>query len=473
MDNEQRVRTNVRSRSNRSSSDSSLHRSNHGNSNNDQWLLGMNNINRSFRDGRSLSTDAGATSSSASALRRTSQYGYCGHPYGGYERNFNSQPQYGYPNYHQYSQQRMPSHETLLSARQHSSVTYSLPASATVHHHSQSTPFTTGYAQGNNIYSSMSTQQPFYSHRQSCPDLSSISSANYPETNSILSNFNTAGNEVCLEANSNASLCENKMMYATPPSNHHSFATPNSFTSDHRNRPFASSSSSSPIKGNNRRPTDSMSFFKDFDKQSDTNVTPMNDTPGLPSPVLSPSNCSSASSQHLSVVDPLSVVTQHPSPVTTTAAAASAITPGNKLTSPYRLALHRKCSSSNSVEECLTSPSSPLIMTTDNASSPMSTTLDGVAKSPVPFCMNSTVAYMGMVSQHHHQQQQQQQNASMDDHSLSSSSSQHDVCSPQPSMEGNAKYQFKSHQLTSSHNSTNDSFLSQNPSNERFDYSNL
>lgn len=466
VDNEQRVRTNIRSRSNRSSSDSSLHRSTHGSNNNDPWLLGINNMNRSFRDGRSLSTDAGATSSSASALRRTSQYGYCGHPYGSYERNFNNQPQYSYPNYHQYGQQRMPSHETLLSARQHSSVTYSLPSSATAHHHSQSTPFTSGYAHGNNMYSSMSTQQPFYSHRQSCPDLTSISSANYPETNSILSNFNTTGNEVCLEANSTASICENKMMYATTPSNHH-FATTNSFTADQPNRTFASSSSSSPIKGNNRRSAD-MTFFKDFDKQSDANVTPMNDTPGLPSPVLSPSNCSSASSQRLSVVDPLSVVAQHPSPVTTTAAtAASAITPGNRLTSPYRLALHRTCSSSNSVEECLTSPSSPLIMTNDSASSPMSTTLDGVAKSPVPFCIDSTVAYMGMVSQH---QQQQQQNASMDDHSLSSSSSQH---SPQPSMEGNTEYQFKSHQPTSSHNNTNDSFLSQNSSNERFDYSNL
>jgi hypothetical protein len=518
VDTDQRTRTNVRGRSSRSSSDPSLHNnhraSNINNStNNDPWSFGGGNIvHRNYRDGRSLSTDAGA----ASALRQTSQYGYCNnsHPYGGYERSNYNQPQYTYPNYH-YGQQRMPAHEALLSARQHSSVTYSLPASATANHYSQSTPFTTN----NNIYSSMNTntQQPFYSHRQSCPDLTSISSATYSETN-MLPNFNAAGtNQVGLDSSSASPFGENKIIYTTPPSN--SFTSPPNPYSTNNNEHhkfFASSSTSSPIKGNTRSANGAVnvplsSFFKDFDggKQQDPTTSSANNaTPGLPSPVLSPSNCSSSSSQHLSAADPLAIVTQHPSPVTTTTLVASATTkttttaatPGNRLTSPYfssaGLAINHiqqqqqrssSSSSSSSVGECLTSPSSPLVMTDRN--SPMSNNLEdsGGLRSPVPFCMDTTsaVAYIDMVSQQQ-QRQQKQQNAAIiadDNNSLSSlSSSQHDVCSPQPYIPGSAatndsyqkeKYsQMVSNNTTAAASSTN-SFLSQNSNEERFGYNSL
>lgn len=272
IDSEQRVRTNVRGRSNRSSSDSSLH---HRAS--EPWLL----VNRNYRDGRSQSADAGVTSAAA-ALRRTPQYGYCSHPYGGY-----TPPQHNY-----YGRQQQHQH-------QHSSVTYSLPATATA--------ATTN--SNHNI--------PLYSHRQSCPDLSST----YSET---IPNFNTAGNEVCLESPSASGMCDNKMVYTAP------------FYS----KVFA------PAKGRST-------------------------LAGLPSPVLSPSNCSSTtSSQHLSVADPLSsLVTQHPSPVTGTE------TPNNnRMPSPYY----------KSMEE----PSSPLHMISPRT------------RSPVPFFNTEAVAYIDMVSQH-------------------------------------------------------------------------
>lgn len=401
IDTEQRVRTNVRGRSNRSSSDPSLH---HRTSlSNDPWLL----VNRNHRDGRSQSTDAGVPSSSSSAvaaLRRNSQYGYCSHPYSGYNNNNNHQYN-SYPTMYS-QQQRIPSHETILSARQHSPVTYSLPNS--------------------NYYPTINTA-PFYSNRQSCPDLTST----YSETNA-LPNFNTAGNEVCLEPTS--SMCENKMIYTTP--NFYS-NQPKLFSTKKR--------SNAPVS----------SFFKQQQQQ--------HQQPGLPSPVLSPSNCSSTSSQHLSVADPLAMVAQHPSPVTTTTTTAAKVaTPGNRLTSPYyssntTVSIQKALSSDNSVEESLTSPSSPLVM--NEKSLP-----NNKLRSPVPFCMETTssaVAYIDMVSQH--------QNASPPgNHSLSSSSSQHEICSPQPST-ASAEYQEKYSQMISNNNSTN-SFIHQNATNERFDY---
>ncbi|KAI9252687.1 fork head domain-containing protein [Helicostylum pulchrum] len=475
IDTEQRVRTNVRGRSNRSSSDPSLHHraSISSSSNNDPWLL----VNRNYRDGRSQSTDAGVSSSSSSssaaaaaaALRRNSQYGYCSHPYtAGYNNN-----QYNnYPGYHPYNhqqqqqqQQRIPSHETILSARQHSPVTYSLPSNSN------------GYG---NVYPAINAaqQQSFYSNRQSCPDLTST----YSET-SILPNFNTAGNnEVCLESSS-SNLCDNnKMIYTTtPPSS-------NFYSNGHK----IFSTSSSPIKGNTRSNSGTAplsSFFKDFNKQQQQQnhhhqhhhhqqqqqqQPSANATPGLPSPVLSPSNCSSTSSQHLSVADPLAMVTQHPSPVTTTTTTAAKVaTPGNRLTSPYyssnnTLTVQRPQSSANSVvDECLTSPSSPLVMTENNSP-------NNKLRSPVPFCIETTstsaVAYIDMVSQH-----QQHQNASPGgNHSLSSSSSsQHDICSPRPSTTS-TEYQEKYSQMISNNPTTTttaNSFIHQNSTDERFDYS--
>jgi hypothetical protein len=241
----------------------------------------------------------------------------------------------------------MPSHEALLNARQHSSVTYSLPANA-------------------NLMNNTMYQQPFYSHRQSCPDLTSISS--YPETN-MLPNFSTttatptaaatttttntaaaAAAAAAAATNEIENACDNKAMYSTPQP-YYVGDTQKILGS------FVPSSSSSPIKGNarsnanNNDPTLS-SFFKEFDGSKEH--------PGLPSPVLSSSNCSStspsASSQHLSVADPLSMVTRHPSPVTTTSAA-----PANRLTSPYYSSSSELMMGSK--EECLTSPSSPLVMT--------------------------------------------------------------------------------------------------------------
>lgn len=231
-ENEHNVRSTVRGRQGRSSSDSSLHRTN-----NDPWLY--RNSGRYYRDGRSLSNDA-----DSAAARRTSQYGYCSHPYGNYDRSY----PYGYYHY----PQRMPSHETLLSARQHSSVTYSLPASA-----NQQTPFNS-FSNSNNMYSMQ--QSPFYSHRQSCPDLTS---ATYSETN-MLSNFNNASSasngEVCFES-------DNKPLY-------------------------------------------------DIEKSEQVFTTKKEN---LPSPVLSSSTSPSSSSQHLSVADPLTMVAQHHSPVMRTA----------------------------------------------------------------------------------------------------------------------------------------------------------
>lgn len=339
---------------------------------------------RNCRDSRSLSTDAGVSSSinssaaataaaaqAAAAARRTSQFGYCSHPYAGYERNNFNHHQYGYPSYHYYQQQqqqqqhqqRMPSHEALLNARQHSSVTYSLPANANTKNHHPS-------FMNNSMYSMH--QQPFYSHRQSCPDLTSISSG-FSETN-MLPNFNTAGASATNELET-SSTCDNKTMYSTPQPY---YTNPNMGDTQKILGSFVPSSSCSPIKGNarsnsnNNDPTLS-SFFKEFD--TPTSKDNSHHLPGLPSPVLSSSNCSStspsSSSQHLSVADPLSMVTRHPSPVTTTTTTTSA-TPANRLTSPYYSSTANTTDlmmdshglkAPSSKEECLTSPSSPLVMT--------------------------------------------------------------------------------------------------------------
>lgn len=367
IDTEQRVRTNVRGRSNRSSSDPSLHHR----STDDSWLL----VNRNYRDGRSQSTDAGVTSSSSSvaALRRTPQYGYCSHPY------TYQQPQYNY-----------------YGARQNSSVTYSLPNN--------------NY---NNNYSATPSTTPFYSHRQSCPDLTST----YSET-SILPNFNTAGNEACLESPSAAAaaaMCDNKMIYTTP---FYSKVFPNA-------------------KGR------SSSFFKD-----PSNTT--NTVAGLPSPVLSPSNCSSTSSQRLSVADPLAMVTQHPSPVTTNVVANNKATPGNRLTSPYyNNGQVGRSLSTQSMDE----PSSPLHM----MNSPRT-------RSPGPFCIDtSSVAYIDMVSQHH----QQHQNASPGSSCSSSQGSPHGYASTNNTTAAAAANTTTSTSTTTTTATTTNPFLSQN---ERYDY---
>ncbi|OBZ87629.1 Forkhead box protein J3 [Choanephora cucurbitarum] len=388
-DTEQRVRTNVRGRSNKPNNDASF--SNHHRAN--PWLLG--NSSRHVRDSRSLSKDAGVPSSPSAAatgtatVRRQSQYGYCSHPYGGgYERNFNQQ--YGYPNY-QY-QQRVSSYESLLPARQHSSVTYSLPMS---NHHSMSTSYNQGF--GNSIYT-----QPFYSHRQSCPDLSST----YSETNT-LPNFNTiSSNETCLEpSNSTPCITNNqKMTFAPPHQPFSSYSSTLPTTNNGDTQSFESPSSSpTSIKGNARATQEPplSSFFKEFENKAQHT---------LPSPVLSSSNCSStspsssASSQHLSAADPLSLVAQHTSPVTTAVSAA----PGsNRLTSPYypsNLLIHQNNHNLVQKQEgCLTSPSSPLVVS------------------------DNSVAYMDIVSQ-------QKQHTTADNSLVSPSLSQRDLSSPQPSI---------------------------------------
>ncbi|KAI8373338.1 fork head domain-containing protein [Blakeslea trispora] len=392
-DTEQRVRTNVRGRSNKPSNDTSF--SSHHRPN--PWLLG--NSNRHVRDSRSLSTDAGVPSSysaaatgTAAAVRRKAQYGYCSHPYGGgYERNFN-QP-YGYPNY-QY-QQRVSSYETLLPGRQHSSVTYSLPVA---NNHSMPTSYNQNF--GNSTYS-----QPFYSHRQSCPDLSST----YSETNS-LPNFNTvSSNETCIEPSSSTPCITNnqKMTFATlQPFSSYSSTFP---ASSGDTQSFESPSSSpTSVKGNARATQEPplSSFFKEFENKAQNT---------LPSPVLSSSNCSStspssssASSQHLSVADPLSLVTQHASPVTTPVSA-----PGNNRQTSSYYPSNLLINQSNLVQKqegCLTSPSSPLVMT------------------------DSSVAYMDIVSQ-------QKQHTTADNSLVSPSLSQRDMCSPQPSIASHGSQQ--------------------------------
>lgn len=264
------------------------------------------------------------------------------------------------------------------------------------------------------------------------------------------------------------------MIYTTtPPSS-------NFYSNQHK----IFSTSSSPIKGNTRSNGGTAplsSFFKDFNKQQQQQQNhhqhhhhqhqqqqqqqpSSTATPGLPSPVLSPSNCSSTSSQHLSVADPLAMVTQHPSPVTTTTTTAAKVaTPGNRLTSPYyssnTLTVQRTQSSANSVDECLTSPSSPLVMTANNSP-------NNKLRSPVSFCIETTsaVAYIDMVSQH-----QQHQNASPGNRSLSSSSSQHDICSPQPSTTS-TEYQGKYSQMISNNPTTASSFIHQSTTDERYDY---
>ncbi|KAI8068141.1 fork head domain-containing protein [Gilbertella persicaria] len=274
-DTEQRVKSNVRGRSNRPNSDLNQRT-------NAPWLTGRHQYYHHHRDSRSLSTDAGVSSPSTT-VRRPSQYGYCSHPYsgGGYERNL----PYGY------YQHRIPSsHETLLSARQ-SSVTYSLP----------------------NQPSFGMYQPPAYSHRQSCPDLSST----YAET---LPDFNTTP--------SASTPCDSqKMCY--PPFTSYSSTLPNT----------EELTSPNSLKGNTAQETPLTSFFKEFEGKD-----------GLPSPVLSSSNCSSTSPSNMSVADPLSLVTQHPSPVTTT---TTAVAPDTSYSS--NLLIQK--------EGCLTSPSSPLAMT--------------------------------------------------------------------------------------------------------------
>jgi hypothetical protein len=305
-------KTKTRGRAGRSSSDSSLHRANNCN-----WIA---RTNKHFYDsGRSLSNDADANSA---AIRRPSQFGYNTHPYGGYERTLNGHP-YGYPNYHY--QQRIPSHETFLSARQHSSVTYSLPTSATTTNHHPSF----GGFSNNSMYSMH--QQPFYSHRQSCPDLTSIPSSTYSETN-MLPNFNTtpaAGNEVCLDS----APCDNKAMYQ----NSQAFQ---GYNCEQQN-------SCSSIKGNARTIDNQASVSSSLYKQET-----------LPSPVLSSSTSSSSTSQHLSVADQATVVAQHPSPVTTTP------TPGDKLAPPYYMMNQHNNGliQTPMKEECITSPASPYVM---------------------------------------------------------------------------------------------------------------
>ncbi|KAL7333393.1 hypothetical protein PS15p_202298 [Mucor circinelloides] len=397
VDTEQRMRSNVRGRSSRSSSDTSLHHHHHRNSN-DPWLLGAGL--RHGRDGRSLSTDAGnpscsssSSSSSAAAAaaaaaqaaaaqaaqaaatsaptgglaRRvsgTSRYGYYSHPYMGYGDMNQQTASYngGYPNYHyQQPQQRMPSHETLLSARQHSSVTYSLPATATTTNQSCLNNFSNN-TNNNNMYSLNNSmhhqQQPFYSHRQSCPDLTSIS---HSETN-MLPNFNTASAAAS---------------YNTP-----SFYMNESSASSK----FISSGSTSPcpVKGGGGGGGASQQPVIYFDTTKDVGtthpdaglVTPNTSSTNshglpasLPSPVLSSSTSPSSSSQHLSVADPLSMVTQqqqqqqqqqHPSPVTTTTSVATSVTPGNRLAPSY---FSLPSDTATAKDECLTSPSSPLVMT--------------------------------------------------------------------------------------------------------------
>ncbi|KAL9556984.1 hypothetical protein MBANPS3_001621 [Mucor bainieri] len=425
VDTEQRTRSNVRGRSSRSSSDTSLHH--HRNSNNDPWLLGAGL--RHGRDGRSLSTDAGnpscsssSSSSSAAAaaaaaaaataaaaaagasaggpvgagglVRRvsgTSRYGYYSHPYVGYgDMNQTASYNGGYPNYHyqQPQQQRMPSHETLLSARQHSSVTYSLPATATttnqscLNNFSNNTNNNNMYSLNNSMHHHQQQQQPFYSHRQSCPDLTSI--ATHSET-SMLPNFNTAS-----AAAAAAAAAVNT--YNTTPSfymNESSSAA--AAAAAVASAKFISSGSTSPCPGKGRSSQQQVVYFDttkevgathpDVGLSTTANATTTTAASahghglpaGLPSPVLSSSTSPSSSSQHLSVADPLSMVAQqqqqqqqHPSPVTTTTSVATSVTPGNRLAPSY-FSLVSTSSASDaataSKEECLTSPSSPLVMT--------------------------------------------------------------------------------------------------------------
>ncbi|GAN02240.1 hypothetical protein MAM1_0019d01681 [Mucor ambiguus] len=344
-DTEQRVRSNVRGRSSRSSSDTSLH---HHRNSNDTWLLGAG-----LRHSRDVSG--------------TSRYGYYSHPYVGYgDMNQTTSYNGGYPNYHyQQPQQRMPSHETLLSARQHSSVTYSLPATATTTNQSCLNNFSNN-TNNNNVYSLNNSmhhqQQPFYSHRQSCPDLTSI--ATHSETN-MLSNFNTASAAAAASVS-----CPNA--YNTTPSlymNESSSAASTKFIS-------SGSTSPCPVKGrSSQQPVVYFDTTKDVGvTHSDVGLTTTTATTGvnshglpagLPSPVLSSSTSPSSSSQHLSVADPLSMVTQqHPSPVTTTSVATS-VTPGTRLAPSYfsLVSTSSPSDAATSKEKCLTSPSSPLVMT--------------------------------------------------------------------------------------------------------------
>ncbi|KAG1187811.1 hypothetical protein G6F36_005133 [Rhizopus arrhizus] len=111
-------------------------------------------LNRAYSDPwpnnrRSFSTDAG---------QMRSYSGYCHHPYNTYDRP------YGYPSY------QRP--ETWLSGRHNNSnITYSLPPSAV-----------NNLKNYESLYDVRSNQYPstslFYTHRQSCPDLTTL----YPET---------------------------------------------------------------------------------------------------------------------------------------------------------------------------------------------------------------------------------------------------------------------------------------------------
>ncbi|KAL0138611.1 fork head domain-containing protein [Mucor lusitanicus] len=393
VDTEQRARSNVRGRSSRSSSDTSLH---HHRNSNDPWLLGAGL--RHGRDGRSLSTDAGnpscsssSSSSSAAAaataaaaaaaaaanvsgpvggtgglVRRVSgtasRYGYYSHPYAGYS-DMNQTASYngGYPNYHyQQPQQRVPSHETLLSARQHSSVTYSLPATATTTNQSCLNNFSNN-TNNNNMYSLNNSM-----HHQQQPI------ATHSETN-MLPNFNTASAAAAAAAAAAASVpCPNT--YNTPSfyMNESSSAASAKFIS-------SGSTSPCPVKGrSSQQPVVYFDTTKDVGvTHSDVGLTTTTNTSsatshglpaGLPSPVLSSSTSPSSSSQHLSVADPISMVTQqqqqHPSPVTTTSVATS-VTPGNRLAPSYfsLVSTSSPSDATPSKEECLTSPSSPLVMT--------------------------------------------------------------------------------------------------------------
>ncbi|KAI9483433.1 MAG: fork head domain-containing protein [Benjaminiella poitrasii] len=322
-----KTRTSSRSRSNRSNSDTSLH---NRRNNNNSWILGRN-----LQDNRPTpkvtSSYPSSSIHSTGLVRRSSHYDYHNHPYGGYEGNMRQN--YGLQNYHY--QHRVSTHEALLSGRQHSSVTYSLPSmnnhthSAFSHNNPSSTP----------VYplQQHQQQQSFYPHRQSCPELSNIySEASILQGLTVTSNTNISGTENTISS----TACGNKIMYSAPQS-FTNYST-NIIDDTRRKSVCDNSLPATPSVKENARANEELYFQnKDFEMKH------QGDLPGLPSPVLSsltsPSS-SSSSSQNMSAADPISMVAQHLSPVTTTTVAASAavattktiaITPeNNRLTSP-------------------------------------------------------------------------------------------------------------------------------------------
>ncbi|EIE85644.1 hypothetical protein RO3G_10354 [Rhizopus delemar RA 99-880] len=271
-------------------------------------------LNRTYSDPwpnnrRSFSSDAGP-------IRN---YGYCHHPYS-YERPF------GYPNY-----PRHPHETNWLSGRHSSTVTYSLPSSAinNLRNYESFYDLRNQYHPTNNSL--------FYSHRQSCPDLSSASAVNgtYSETN-VVPSFG-------LHEQSDASPSCDKVMYS------------NNQSGLLKNASFAYDQQSSPI--NETKQLINQNGFYSNQQQQDA----------LPSPISSPTHMSSPTDN-------------------------------------------------NYANDCLTSPSSPLIITTHN--SPINDTL----KSPY---YNNSISYLDMMS---HQQKKQQQSNESQGSSCSSS--------PQPSSNG-------------------------------------